>query len=58
MASFDASHAWDMGYHYAVRGICRHVPSGTWMASFGSDFLDGWDSAVRDGNWNTYTYLY
>lgn len=51
--TFTAADAWEYGYGYAVRGIIRHVPRGTWMADFSADFLAGWDAAVADGRWGT-----
>lgn len=54
MASFDAEHAWDLGYHYAVRGICRVAPRGTWIVKFSADFLAGYDQAVSDQRWGTH----
>ena len=51
MESFDATHAWDMGYHCAVRGIIRAVPPGTWMANYSKDFYAGYDAAILDGAW-------
>jgi hypothetical protein len=53
MSQFNAEHAWELGYGYAVRGILN-MPKGTWLTKFKADFLAGHKAALNDGRWNTY----
>ncbi len=53
MSKFNAEHAWELGYGYAVRGI-HNMPCGTWLTKFVSDFKAGYKAALDDGRWNTY----
>ena len=52
MRVFDASHAWDIGFWMAVRGIL-HMPDGTWLSKFARDWKDGYQQAIKDGKWGT-----
>ena len=53
MSEFDACHAFDLGYGYAVRGII-HMPIGTWLDKFAADWKAGYEQAKQDGRWGTY----
>ena len=50
---FNACHAWDLGYGYAVRGIL-HMPTNTWLSKFASDWQAGYEQAKEDGRWGTW----
>lgn len=54
MTSFNATHAFDIGYGMAVKGFSKIVPGGTWLTKFGKDWVAGWEMAVEDGKWNTW----
>lgn len=52
--SHDERHAWDIGYHYATRGIIiRTAPPETWLVDFAEDFLAGYEQAKLDGRWGS-----
>ena len=55
MTNFDATHAYDSGFYYAVRGIVGNVPRGTWMQKFPNDWLAGYRDAIAEGKWGTHT---
>jgi hypothetical protein len=46
--------AWVIGYAWAREGLPREVPAGTHNENGAALFLEGYDDAVRKGEFNTY----